>query len=61
LLWECLRGEKLEDIGRQVNRNNYSSVSRLIERMKTELAKDRNLGKHVEEIKGHLAAGSRAH
>jgi hypothetical protein len=32
-----LRGEKLGDTGRQVNMNDYSSVSSVIERMKAEL------------------------
>jgi len=53
-LMRMLRGEKLEDIGKQVNMNNYSSVSSVIERMKTQIRTDRNLRKRAGEIKDQL-------
>lgn len=53
-LLRTLRGKKLEEIGKQVNMANYSSVSSVIERMKARIEGDRNLRRRVEEIKGQL-------
>ena len=45
-----LRGEKLEEIGRQFGIAKYSSVSSAIEKMKREISEDRKLRSRVKEI-----------
>ena len=45
-----LRSDSLIQIGEQFGIKKYSSVSSVVERMKTELAKDRKLRKRVESI-----------
>jgi chromosomal replication initiation ATPase DnaA len=42
-LMRHLRGDSLEDIGREFKVSKYSSVSSVVERMKTRIAKDRKL------------------
>ena len=48
------RGEKLKDIGREFNMDNYSSVSSAIERMKKGISQDRKLRNRVEELEASL-------
>ncbi|MBL7174376.1 MAG: hypothetical protein ISS66_01000 [Desulfobacteraceae bacterium] len=49
-LMRRLRGEKLEEIGRQFGIAKYSSVSSAIERMKREISVDRRLKARVKSI-----------
>jgi len=53
-LVRCLRGEKLEEIGRQFGIAKYSSVSSAIEKMKREISVDRNLRFRVKNIEKTL-------
>ena len=53
-LMRMLRGEKLDNIGKEVNMDTYSSVSSVIERMKSQINSDRRLRERVEEIKDQL-------
>ena len=45
-----LRGEKLEDIGRQFGIAKYSSVSSAIEKMKRDISADRRLKARIKNI-----------
>ena len=49
-----LRGEKLEEIGRQFGIAKYSSVSSVIEKMKREISVDRRLRLRVKNIEKTL-------
>jgi putative transposase len=49
-LMRMLRGEKLDNICKEVNMDTYSSVSSVIERMKSQINNDRRLRKRIEEI-----------
>ena len=49
-----LRGEKLEEIGRQFGISKYSSVSSAIEKMKREISADRRLKIRVKNIEKTL-------
>ena len=49
-----LRGEKLEEIGRQFGISKYSSVSSVIEKMKREMSADRKLRVRVKNIEKTL-------
>jgi len=48
------RSEKLKDIGREFNMDNYSSVSTTIERMKKGISQDWKLRNRVEEVEATL-------
>ena len=49
-LMRRLRGEKLEEIGRQFGIAKYSSVSSAIEKMKRDISVDRRIKARVESI-----------
>ena len=49
-----LRGEKLEEIGRQFGISKYSSVSSVIEKMKRDISADRRLRMRVKNIEKTL-------
>ncbi len=49
-----LRGEKLEEIGRQFGIAKYSSVSSAIEKMKRDISADRSLKARVKDIEKML-------
>ena len=49
-----LRGDSLEEIGREFKIAKYSSISSVIERMKAMIAKDRRLRKRVVELKEEI-------
>ncbi len=49
-----LRGEKLEEIGRQFGISKYSSVSSAIEKMKRDISADRKLRVRVKNIEKTL-------
>jgi chromosomal replication initiation ATPase DnaA len=49
-----LRGEKLEEIGRQFGISKYSSVSSAIEKMKRDISADRRLRVRVKNIEKTL-------
>jgi len=49
-----LRGDKLEEVGRQFGIAKYSSVSSAIEKMKREISEDRKLRSRVKEIEETL-------
>jgi len=51
------RGEKLEAIGRQFGISKYSSVSRVIEKMKRDMSADRKLRVRVNSIDKKLYNG----
>ena len=53
-LLRTLRGDNLEEIGREFNMTRFSSVSSVVERMKGKISVDRQLRKCVEEIKTAL-------
>ncbi len=53
-LMRHLRGEKLEEIGRQFGISKYSSVSSVIEKMKEEMSMDRKLRMRVKNIENRL-------
>ena len=52
-----LRGEKLEEIGKQFGISKYSSVSSVIEKMKREMSADRKLRVRVNNIEKRLYNG----
>ena len=49
-----LRGEKLEEIGRQFGISKYSTVSSVIEKMKKDISAHRKLGVRVNNIEKTL-------
>ncbi len=49
-----LRGERLEEIGRQFGISKYSSVSSVIEKMKRDMSADRKLRVRVKNIEKTL-------
>jgi len=49
-LVRCIRGEKLEEIGRQFGIAKYSSVSSAILKMKRDISEDRKLRSRIQEI-----------
>ena len=53
-LLRSLRGDNLEEIGREFNITRFSSVSSVVERMRGKISGDRQLRKRVEEIKTAL-------
>ena len=53
-LMRHLRGDSLEEIGREFEVAKYSSVSSVIERIKAVIAKDRKLRQRVEELKKEI-------
>jgi len=53
-LMRHLRGDSLEEIGREFEVATYSSVSSVIERIKAVIAKDRKLRQRVEELKKEI-------
>ena len=50
-LLRSLRGDNLEEIGREFNIPRFSSVSSVVERMRGKISGDRQLRRRVEEIK----------
>ncbi len=46
--------DSLEDIGREFKVAKYSSVSSVIGRMKTKIAKNRKLKMHIERLKEEI-------
>jgi len=50
-LLRSLRGDNLEEIGREFNITRFSSVSSVVERMRRKISGDRQLRRRVEEIK----------
>jgi len=59
-LMRYLRGDSLEEIGREFRIATYSSVSSVIERTKAMIVKDRVLRHRVEELKKRDIHESRA-
>jgi hypothetical protein len=53
-LMRHLRGDSLEEIGREFKIAKYSSVSSVVERIKATIAKDRKLRKRVMELKEEI-------
>jgi chromosomal replication initiation ATPase DnaA len=49
-----LRGDNLEEIGREFNSTRFSSVNSVVERMSGKISGDRQLRNCVEEIKTAL-------
>jgi len=47
----CLRGETLKAIGEAFEIESYSTVSSIVERVKLEIKKDRNLKRRIEKLK----------
>jgi len=54
-LMRQLRGDSLEEIGREFGIATYSSVRSVIERTKAVIAKDRTLRHRVEELKEQIS------
>jgi len=46
-----VRGDRLDEIGRDFNLKRYSSVSTVIERMKAQISRDRKLRRRVEKLR----------
>ena len=57
-LLRSLRGDNLEEIGREFNMTRFSSVSSVVERMRGKISRDRQLRKCVEEIKSAIDESS---
>ena len=57
-LLRSLRGDHLEEIGREFNMTRFSSVSSVVERMRGKISRDRQLRKCVEEIKSAIDESS---
>jgi chromosomal replication initiation ATPase DnaA len=53
-LMRHLRGDSLEEIGREFKVTKYSSVSSVIERMKERIAKNRSLKTRIERLKEEI-------
>ena len=53
-LLRSLRGDNLEEIGREFSIPRFSSVSSVVERMRGKICGDRRLRHYVEEIKSAL-------
>ena len=53
-LMRHLRGDSLEDIGREFKVAKYSSVSSVIERMKTKIAMNRRMKTRIERLKEEI-------
>ena len=53
-LMRHLRGDSLEDIGREFKVTKYSSVSSVIERMKTKIAKNRGLKTRIKRLREEI-------
>jgi len=53
-LMRQLRGDSLEEIGREFKVAKYSSVSSVIERMKDRIAKNRRLNTRIERLKEEI-------
>ena len=56
-LTRMLRGEGLRSIGKKFGLNNYSSVSTAVDRVKSQMDKDRKFRSHVETIIGKIKKG----
>ena len=50
-LLRSLRGDNLEEIGKEFNITRFSSGSSVVERMRAKISGDRQLRRRVEEIK----------
>ncbi len=53
-LLRTLRGESLDEIGREFSMNRCSSVSSVVQRMRGNISKNRQLRKRVEKLKAEL-------
>jgi chromosomal replication initiation ATPase DnaA len=53
-LMRGLRGRRLKEVCREFGIKKYSSVSSIIERMKSEISRDRNLRERVEKVEAKL-------
>ena len=49
-----LRGDRLDEIGKEFRMAKYSSVSSVIQRMKSEISRNRKLRKRVEQLEEEL-------
>ena len=49
-----VRGDRLDEIGRDFNLKRYSSVSTVIEQTKAQISRDRKLRQRVEKLKAFL-------
>lgn len=50
-LCRLLRGDLLDELGRDFDLKRYSSVSTVMERTKVQISKDRKLRQRVEKLK----------
>jgi len=57
-LLRTLRGDTLNQIGREFNMNRYSSVSSVVQRMRATISKDRQLRKSIEKLRAQLHMSS---
>ena len=53
-LLRTLRGDTLNQIGREFNMNRYSSVSSVVQRMIAKISKDRPLRKRIEKLRAQV-------
>jgi chromosomal replication initiation ATPase DnaA len=54
-LMRRLRGDSLVEVGKMFEMKKYSSVSSIIERLKVQMAKDRNLRKRVQKLEFRIS------
>ena len=54
-LMRRLRGDSLVEVGKMFEMKKYSSVSSIIERLKAQMAKDRNLRKRVQKLEFRIS------
>ena len=53
-LLRTLRGDTLNQIGREFNMTRYSSVSSVVQRMSAKISKDRQLRKSIEKVRAQV-------
>ena len=49
-----MKGSKMEEIGREFGMSSYSTVSKIIERIRNEVVNERRLRRHIEQLKHDL-------
>lgn len=53
-LLRTLKGDTLDEIGREFNMSRYSSVSSVVQRMSAKISKDRQLRKSIEKVRAQV-------
>ena len=53
-LLRTLRGDTLNQVGREFDMNRYSSVRSVVQRMSAKISKDRQLRKSIEKLRAQV-------